>query len=313
MALTVLQRRTGTAATTSVTAASWTTPAVNNILAAVVWSDGATPTITGWTAVTGTTNGPAAHTSVIYAKLALGTETSAIATDGAAANMEIFAVELDGVVNTSLAAAIDQGTGFGSGTASTTALSTSATLAQAIEYALVGNGWSGAISAPSYNAGFTTRKSATRQAAGDLITAATTAIGVTCTWTTSRTRAMSLATFKASITAPTVTTSAASSVATTSATLNGNVTATGDSVVTERGFVYSTSSNPPTTADTKQTVAGTTGSYTFNATGLSAGTLYHYRAYAINDAGTSYGGASSTDFTTSSGTTSSSTLQMMGV
>ncbi len=96
-------------------------------------------------------------------------------------------------------------------------------------------------------------------------------------------------------TAPTVTTSAASSVLSTTAQGNGNVTSDGGATVTERGFVWSTSSNP-TTSDSKVTAAGTTGSYNASMTGLAAGTLYHYRAYAINSVGTSYG--ADTTFTT---------------
>ena len=95
--------------------------------------------------------------------------------------------------------------------------------------------------------------------------------------------------------APTVTTSAADTITSTSANGNGNVTSDGGNTVTERGFVWSTSANP-TTSDNKVTVAGTTGSYSGSMTGLTSGTLYHYRAYAINSVGTSYG--ADTTFTT---------------
>lgn len=98
------------------------------------------------------------------------------------------------------------------------------------------------------------------------------------------------------VTAPTVTTQAASSVLITSATGNGNVTADGGGTITERGTVISTSANP-TTSDHKDTASGTTGAFTTSITALTAGTLYHVRAYAINSAGTSYG--SDVSFTTS--------------
>ncbi len=89
--------------------------------------------------------------------------------------------------------------------------------------------------------------------------------------------------------APTVTDTAATAITTSQATGNGNVTSDGGSPITERGFVLSTSLNP-TTADTKYVGSGTTGAYTTPAmTGLSSGTTYHYRAYAINAIGTSYG------------------------
>lgn len=95
--------------------------------------------------------------------------------------------------------------------------------------------------------------------------------------------------------APTVTTSAATSVAATTATGNGNVTADGGSTVTERGVVWGLSANP-TTSGNKATTSGTTGTYSVGITGLTPGVTYHYRAYAINAVGTSYG--SDTTFTT---------------
>lgn len=98
-------------------------------------------------------------------------------------------------------------------------------------------------------------------------------------------------------TAPVVTTSAATGISTTSATGNGTVVLDGNSIITERGFVWSTSVNP-TTSDSKVTVAGNTGDYSGSLTSLSISTLYHYRAYAINALGTSYG--ADTTFTTTS-------------
>ena len=93
------------------------------------------------------------------------------------------------------------------------------------------------------------------------------------------------------VTTATVTTTAPASVASTSATLGGNVTSDGGATITERGVVYVAGIGTPTTANTKLTAAGTTGSYTVNATGLTASTQYTVRAYAINSAGTSYGAA----------------------
>ena len=97
------------------------------------------------------------------------------------------------------------------------------------------------------------------------------------------------------VSAPTVTTQAVSSIGKTTATGNGNVTSDGGDTITERGTVYSTSANP-TTSDTKDTSAGTTGAFTTSIDSLTMGTLYHVRAYAINSAGTSYG--SDVTFTT---------------
>ena len=100
----------------------------------------------------------------------------------------------------------------------------------------------------------------------------------------------------ATATTATVTTTAPAGITSTSATLGGNVTADGGATITERGVVYVAGSGTPTTANTKLTAAGTTGSYTVSATGLTAATLYTTRAYASNSAGTSYG--SSQPFTT---------------
>jgi uncharacterized repeat protein (TIGR02543 family) len=91
-------------------------------------------------------------------------------------------------------------------------------------------------------------------------------------------------------TLPVVTTQAVSSIGTTTATGNGNVTSLGVPNPTQHGVVWSSSLNP-TTADSKTTdgPVSATGTFTSSITGLSAGTLYHVRAYATNTAGTAYG------------------------
>lgn len=99
--------------------------------------------------------------------------------------------------------------------------------------------------------------------------------------------------------APTVTSQTVTSVGQTTATGNGNVVSDGGSTVTERGVCISTSPTP-TTADTKFTSAGTTGTFTASITGLTPSTLYYVRAYAINSEGTSYG--TQVSFTTDSTT-----------
>ncbi|MFF2480932.1 S-layer homology domain-containing protein [Paenibacillus sp. NPDC058071] len=88
--------------------------------------------------------------------------------------------------------------------------------------------------------------------------------------------------------AATVSTDPVTNVTSTSADVGGDVTDDGGAAVTERGIVYSTSSNP-TVADTKVIVAGKTGKYTSNLTGLTTETTYHVRAFATNSVGTSYG------------------------
>ncbi|MCE7996965.1 MAG: hypothetical protein HEP71_33695 [Roseivirga sp.] len=103
------------------------------------------------------------------------------------------------------------------------------------------------------------------------------------------------ATMIASASPPTVTTTSAASITSTTAVLGGNVTANGGAAVTERGIVWGTGANP-TTADNK--IANGLDNGVFSATigSLPAGTAIHYRAYATNPQGTSYG--SNISFTT---------------
>ena len=92
--------------------------------------------------------------------------------------------------------------------------------------------------------------------------------------------------------APAVSTTAATDVTSTTATLNGDITSDGGAEITARGFVYATSNADliiGATDVTNVTVSGTTGVFTENITGLTAGTTYFYAAYAINSVGTTYG------------------------
>ncbi len=90
---------------------------------------------------------------------------------------------------------------------------------------------------------------------------------------------------------PTVTTASITAITLVTATAGGNVTADGGATVTARGVCWSTTSNPVATGN--HTTDGTgTGIFTSAITGLSAGTLYHVRAYATNTVGTAYGGDS---------------------
>lgn len=100
-------------------------------------------------------------------------------------------------------------------------------------------------------------------------------------------------------TIPTVTTGSVSNITTSTATVAGNVTADGGATVTERGICYSTSQNP-TTANSKVASGSGTGSFSANLSGLAANTTYYARAYAINAQGTSYG--SQVSFTTTAST-----------
>jgi hypothetical protein len=89
------------------------------------------------------------------------------------------------------------------------------------------------------------------------------------------------------VTSPTVT-----DVTATTSTLGGTVVSDGGTTVSERGIVYSTDANVAPVIGgpgvTKIVGSGTMGSFTVGATGLSAGTTYFFRAYAISGSETSY-------------------------
>jgi len=90
------------------------------------------------------------------------------------------------------------------------------------------------------------------------------------------------------VTAPIVTTDAPSDIRLWTATAGGNVASTGGGNVTIKGVCWSTSHNP--TLDDSYTVDGVgTGTFTSALIGLTAGTTYYVRAYAVNFAGTGYG------------------------
>ncbi len=97
------------------------------------------------------------------------------------------------------------------------------------------------------------------------------------------------------VTIPTVTTSQVTNITQTSAKGGGNVTSDGGATVTERGICWSTSHNPTTSGSHAYNGIGT-GSYTVNMTGLTSGTTYFVRAYAVNSQGTAY--SSEVSFTT---------------
>lgn len=96
--------------------------------------------------------------------------------------------------------------------------------------------------------------------------------------------------------APILGTVTLSSVTTNSAAGSSNVASSGDgeAEVAECGLCWSTTANP-TTANSKVVSSSKSGGFSDTVlTGLSAGTLYYVRAYAINDAGlTGYGAQSS--------------------
>ncbi|HPJ46466.1 MAG TPA: FISUMP domain-containing protein, partial [Tenuifilaceae bacterium] len=94
--------------------------------------------------------------------------------------------------------------------------------------------------------------------------------------------------FTTEITAATITTSAIESITNTTAFSGGNVISDGGSTVTTRGVCWSTQTNP-TINDFKEESGSGTGAFVTYITNLTLGTNYYLRAYAINDAGVSYG------------------------
>ena len=89
-------------------------------------------------------------------------------------------------------------------------------------------------------------------------------------------------------TTPSITTGDVTNITTTTASCSGNVTSDGGSSVTARGVCWSTSQNP-TTSNSKTTNGTGLGTFTSNISGLSPNTTYYVRAYATNANGTAYG------------------------
>ena len=90
--------------------------------------------------------------------------------------------------------------------------------------------------------------------------------------------------------ASTVTTEECTNTIATSTTGWGHVTVVGDGAPTQHGHVWSTSQEPDT-SDSKTELGAKpqTGSFTSDITGLTPGTTYYIKAYAVNTAGTNYG------------------------
>jgi uncharacterized protein (TIGR02145 family) len=94
---------------------------------------------------------------------------------------------------------------------------------------------------------------------------------------------------------PVVTIAAVTNITATSASCGGEVTSDGGAVVTARGVCWGIGQNPTTVNDKSSNEKGM-GSFTSSISGLTPGTSYNIRAYAVNEAGTSY--SSQSTFTT---------------
>lgn len=86
-------------------------------------------------------------------------------------------------------------------------------------------------------------------------------------------------------TTPSITTTSATSITSSTASSGGTVTNNGGASITSEGVCYAITVTPtvPCTSD------GTSTPFTSSLTGLAAGTLYHYRAFATNSVGIGYG------------------------
>jgi hypothetical protein len=94
----------------------------------------------------------------------------------------------------------------------------------------------------------------------------------------------------ATLSIPSISTTAATNITSTSATSGGTVSSDGGSTITARGICWSTTANP-TIANSITTDAGTTGIFISSLTSLSTVTTYYVCAYATNSIGTAYGTA----------------------
>ena len=105
---------------------------------------------------------------------------------------------------------------------------------------------------------------------------------------------VNMATISSTVSATTpvvASTSPTTAINITTATLAGVVSSDGGAAVTARGIVYGSAASPVIGGGgvTNATASGTTGAFAVNLSGLSLNTTYHYRAYATNSIGTTYG------------------------
>ncbi|MEK6781743.1 MAG: IPT/TIG domain-containing protein, partial [Bacteroidota bacterium] len=88
---------------------------------------------------------------------------------------------------------------------------------------------------------------------------------------------------------PTVVTLSVSSIGQTQAQSGGNITSDGYDPVIARGVCWSNSNNLPTTSDNTTLDGSGLGSFSSTMTGLTIGTQYYVRSYAVNNVGVGYG------------------------
>jgi hypothetical protein len=86
-----------------------------------------------------------------------------------------------------------------------------------------------------------------------------------------------------------ITTATISSISTTTASGGGSISNDGGSSIYARGICWSSTTSNPTIYDSSTNNGSGVGSFTSSLTNLVANTTYYVRAYATNNAGTSYG------------------------
>ena len=104
-----------------------------------------------------------------------------------------------------------------------------------------------------------------------------------------------------SISTATISTANITGITTNSAVGGGSVTNDGGSPITSRGVCWSNNNQNPDLNDSKTSDGNGVGNFNSILSGLTAGTLYYVRAYALNAAGTAYG--TTVNFITSAATT----------
>jgi hypothetical protein len=91
------------------------------------------------------------------------------------------------------------------------------------------------------------------------------------------------------ISLPAISTTQVTSVNSTSGVSGGHISNDGGTPITSKGICWDTSPNPTIASVTKTNDGSGLGSFGSNLTGLTSGTVYYVRAYAVNSFGTSYG------------------------
>ncbi|MGE5456982.1 MAG: FISUMP domain-containing protein [Methanococcaceae archaeon] len=109
---------------------------------------------------------------------------------------------------------------------------------------------------------------------------------------------------------PVLTTTDVTSITQTTSAAGGEITDDKGGSVTVRGVCWSTSENP-TTSDSKTSDGTGTGIFSSSLTGLTGNTTYYVRAYATNSAGTGYG--SQVSFKTSPVIPTVNTTEISGI